>query len=76
MLTRFHRFAVPVALTLLTATQALGATFGQIVYTPTNPLLQIHCYTRVFFTSTNSQIFSRKCDAGEKPGSVKVTYVG
>ena len=74
---RFANIAAPVALSLMTATQALAATFGSIAYTvPTHPQLQITCYTRIHFTNTNVQLVARKCDSGEKPLSVKEIYVG
>ena len=77
MSNRIRNIAVPLALALLTTTQAFAATFGSIVYTaPKYPQLHFTCYTRVFFSSTESRLFSRQCDAGEKPGSVKVNYVG
>ena len=75
-MSRFAHIAAPIALSLLTATQALAVTFGTILYTPQYPQLQLTCYTRVHFTATNSQLYSRKCDAGEKPLSVKDIYVG
>lgn len=74
---RLHTLAAAAALTALTTAQAFALTSSQIAFTPTHhPQLQISCYTRVFFSPTSSQILSRRCDSGEKPGSVKVIYHG
>ena len=74
---RLHTVAAAVALTAVTTAQAFALTTSQVAFTaPHHPQLQISCYTRVFFSPTSSQIFSRRCDGGEKPGSVKVIYHG
>ncbi len=75
-MSRFAQIAAPVALSLLATAQSFAANFGTILYTPQHPQLQLTCYTRVHFTATNSQLYSRKCDSGEKPLSVKDIYVG
>ena len=74
---RFHHIAAAVALTVLTSAQAFALTTSQIAFTPQYPQLKISsCFTRIFFTSTSYSTQARACDAGEKPGSVKVIYVG
>jgi len=75
---RIRRFAAPLALTILAATQALTATAATIAFTPPQlPHLSVLCFTRVLFApGTTGQTFSRRCDAGEKPGSVRTIYVG
>ena len=76
MSSRLHHVAAAFALTALTTAQAFALTTSQIAFTPQYPQLQITCFTRVFFSPTSSQVYSRKCDSGEKPGSVKVIYHG
>ena len=76
-MSRLANIAAPIALTLLTATQALAATFGSIGAPVSQlPHLQISCYTRIHTTATNSQFVARRCNAGERPGSVTDIYVG
>ena len=76
MSNRIHQVAAAFALTALTTAQAFALTTSQIAFTPQYPQLKISCYTRIFFTSTSSTLQARACQAGEKPGSVKVVYVG
>ena len=73
---RLHTLAAAVALTVLTTAQAFALTTSQIAFTSPYPQLQITCFTRVFVSPTSSQIYSRRCDSGEKPGSFKVIYHG
>ena len=77
MSSRVHHFAAAAALSALTATQALAATFGtpDLKITTITPKINL-CFTRVFFTPTNSQLLTRQCAPGEPAGSVKVSYVG
>ena len=73
---RFHHLAAAAALTALTTAQALAATFGTITYMAQYPELQTTaCFTRYFFTSTSTATYARRCDAGEKSGTVRVVYV-
>ena len=81
---RFPRIAAPLALTLITATQAFGYTFdGLMDGTPIYPqFLDARyptCYTRIYSvtpTGTTSRQFARTCDTGERAGSIKVNYRG
>lgn len=76
MSNRIHQVAAALALTALTTAQALALTTSQIAFTPQYSQLQITCYTRVHFSNTQVQTYTRKCDSGEKPLSVKDIYVG
>lgn len=68
-----NRILAALALTVLTTAQALAAaTFGTIAYTPPyDPRIRIVCYTQAFFTATTFIYMERKCDAGQRPLSVK-----
>ena len=73
-----HRILTAVAalaLTALTAAEAFALTTSQIAFTPKYPQLQITCYTRLIFSNGFVQYSPRRCDAGEKPLSVRDLYV-
>jgi hypothetical protein len=77
MSNRVHQVAAALALSALTTAQAFALTTSQIAFAPQQPQLKItSCFTRYFFNSTSSATSARACDAGEKPGTVKVVYVG
>ena len=64
------------ALTALTTAQALAFTPSQIAFTPPyDPRIKITCYTKFQFTATQFVYSERRCDAGERPLSVKVVWV-
>ena len=70
-MSRFAIIAAPLALTFLTSTQTLAATSTSPVYTPPAPThVKGVCFWRAWVGHW-SPLYTRQCDPGEKPFTVK-----